>query len=370
MNCCYVDKIKNEDQKIYFLRATEDMSIIKEPSKYLKHKTKQHCSPNTVRSIAYALSYYIDFIHERGIIVQQVLRMNYSEQYEHFIDFLSWVQKGNHCNRRKLPRNNTCNSYLQSVFGYYEFTSLEYDYDGGIKVLRNQDISYSGLAGVKFRRGIKMFRGYLPGEESVGRTIEDYKIDILLDASDNLRDKLLISLLTDTGLRIGEILGIKYAQDIDYEKRTIKVTFREDNDNEARAKNAEIRRTKINDKTFEILQLYISENRELLSKTGYLFVSMAGEKRGEALTVSAVYSIFRTLEKKTGIKATPHMFRHNYANERRKRGWEMIRISMALGHKKTETTEKYIHIEETEMLEACEMYYKEKSNLFDLEKIM
>ena len=87
---------------------------------------------------------------------------------------------------------------------------------GDVKVLENRDISYSSPVGVRFRRSIKTFRGYLPNEESIGRTIEEDKIKILLEASDSIRNKLLILLLAETGFRIGEILGIRYAKDIDH----------------------------------------------------------------------------------------------------------------------------------------------------------
>ena len=110
MGACYVDNIKTEDGTQFFLRSSDDMSIIREPSKYLKHKMKEHCSPNTIRRIAYAICYYISFITERGLTVEGVLKMKYAEQHEHFTDFLFWVQAGNHCDRKELPSNNTCNS--------------------------------------------------------------------------------------------------------------------------------------------------------------------------------------------------------------------------------------------------------------------
>ena len=54
----------------------------------------------------------------------------------------------------------------------------------------------------------------------------------------------LLLLLAETGFRIGEILGNRYATDIDYENHLIYVNFREDNENDARAKNAEFRKAK------------------------------------------------------------------------------------------------------------------------------
>ncbi|MBP3805924.1 MAG: tyrosine-type recombinase/integrase [Oribacterium sp.] len=370
MSYCFTQKIEDSGTIWFVILCSETMSILVEPTKYLKHKTNEHCSPNTVQRIAYSISYYYCFLNERGVTAEQVLRMKYAAQHDHFIEFLYWLQAGNHCDRKKMPNNATCNSYLQAVFGYYEFILLEYENVGDIKVLENRDISYSSTAGVRFRRSINTFRGYLPEEDSVGRTIEEDKILILLETSDSLRNKLLILLLAETGYRIGEILGIRYAQDIDYEKHTIKVAYREDNENAARAKNAEIRRAKISDETFEIMMYYISENRRLLDKTEYLFVNLSGITKGKPMNVNAVYSAFALLEKKTGIVVTPHMLRHYFANERRKHGWSMEKISKALGHKHIATTEKYMNIEEEEMSEAMEQYYQENTGLYDISKIL
>lgn len=68
----------------------------------------------------------------------------------------------------------------------------------------------------------------------------------------NSRDQVLLLLLAETGFRIGELLGVRYAEDIDYEKHIIYVNFRDDNENGARAKNAELREAKISDATFDI----------------------------------------------------------------------------------------------------------------------
>lgn len=51
----------------------------------------------------------------------------------------------------------------------------------------------------------------------------------------------MILILAETGFRIGEVLGIDYTKDIDYQNRKVRVGFREDNENGARAKNFEFR---------------------------------------------------------------------------------------------------------------------------------
>ena len=365
-----VGTVKDGDKKYFFIRCNDNFSIVKEPSKYLKHKIKQRRSPYTVRRIAYGISYYLNFMDQKKLKSEDVLDMKYTQQHEHFVEFLNWLKSGKHCDRTKAANNNTCNSYLQSVFGYYLWLIIEYEQLGSLKVLEQKDISYSNAVGIRFYRSVQAFQGYLPKEESEGKTIEKDKILQLLDASTSLRMQLMILLLAETGFRIGELLGIKYGKDIDYEKKTIRVEFREDNENGVRAKNAEYRRAMISDETFDILMLYVAENRELLAKTEYLFVTLHGKTKGQPLTESAVYSALEVLEKRTGIKTTPHQLRHYFANERKKAGWELDKISVALGHKSIRTTEKYLHVTEDEMTAAMEQYYAENKGLYDIDKLL
>lgn len=124
----------------------------------------------------------------------------------------------------------------------------------------------------------------------------------ILKACTNIRDRLLMLLLAETGYRIGEILGIDYSKDIDYRNHIIRVYFREDNENGARAKNAEYRSAKISKDTFDFLNLYIAEYRKLLQHQTSLFVNISGDNIGKPMNVEAVYSMLKRMDKKTGIK--------------------------------------------------------------------
>ena len=144
---------------------------------------------------------------------------------------------------------------------------------------------------------------------------------------------MLILLTSELGFRIGEILGIDYTKDIDYENHEIRVDFRDDNENDARAKNAEERRGRVSDDTFEFLLYYIGEYWDILQKQEYLFINIKGDTIGKPLRVDSVYDMFERMEKKTGIKITPHMLRRYYANTRWEADWPLEMISQALGHK-------------------------------------
>ena len=122
--------------------------------------------------------------------------------------------------------------------------------------------------------------------------------------------------------RIGELLGVRYATDIDYERHLLYVNFREDNENEARAKNAEYRKAKISDATFEILQFYMEEYQDLIFQQEYLIINIAGDYAGKPMQDTGVYALMERLQKKTGIKVTPHMLRHYFAKRQKKSGME------------------------------------------------
>ena len=102
----------------------------------------------------------------------------------------------------------------------------------------------------------------------------------------------VILLAAETGYRIGEILGIDYTKDIDFKNHTIRIYFRDDNENGARAKNAEYRRAKVSNETFEFLMYYLAEYRKILQHQQFLFINIAGDDEGKALDVEAGKNIW------------------------------------------------------------------------------
>ena len=186
-----------------------------------------------------------------------------------------------------------------------------------LKVLYYDSFTTPDSIGVKRKLRFRSFHGYLKEEERNVRPAEHHEILELLKQCTNCRDQLLIMLLAETGYRIGEILGVDYTRDIDYERHTIRVFFRDDNENKARAKNA-----------------------------------------------------LERMEKKTGIHTTPHMLRRYFGNMRRDAGWPLEMISEAYGHKHIDTTIKYLNIVDDQLIEASDQYYAKHSVLYDVEKLL
>jgi len=151
-----------------------------------------------------------------------------------------------------------------------------------------------------------------------------------------------LAVLYDTGMRIGEALGLRH-EDIAVAERQLTVVPRP-NDNHARVKSGRPRTIPV---SAELLRLYADylhhEYGELDSD--YVFVNLWGRPIGHPLTYASVYDLVRRLRRRTGITFDPHQFRHGYATELLRRGASMETVKVLLGHGSISTTvDRYGHL--------------------------
>lgn len=366
-----VEMVKDASVKYYYIRDNETMEVELLPAKYLTHMVRANRSPNTVRRSAFSICYYMEYMRIQQMGLTDVYRLGYEAQFDYFAGFLEWLRRGEHKeNPIKIPNNGTCNAYLKDVFRFYLFMEMEEEQCGQINVLSYNQITMPNAIGIKKTLRTRSFKGYLKTEERKVRAAEKSEIMTILQACTNCRDQVLILLSAELGYRIGEILGIDYTKDIDYEKHIIKVDFRDDNENDARAKNAEERGGKISEDTFQFLLYYISEYWNVLQKQSYLFVNIKGRTTGKPMKVDSVYDMFERMEQKTGIRITPHMLRRYYANARWEAGWPLELISQSLGHKHLDTTIRYLNVLDDKLETASRDFYDKYSSLYGIEELL
>lgn len=366
-----VKELKDGGKKYFYIQDCEIYDIVLLPSKYLKYLIEINRSPKTVLRRARSLSYYLEYLSEKEIDLKSVCELDYEEQNKHFVQFLWWLKEGKHTDNKKIDEtgNGTCNAYLKDVFRFFLYAA-----DCGevepLRVLTYNQTTVVNSVGVKRTIRFKSFTGYLKSKERNVRAAEEYEVIDILQSCTNTRDQLLLLLLAETGFRIGELLGVDYTRDINYRNHTISVYFREDNENEARAKNAEYRHAKISDDTFEFLLHYMSEYRKFLQHQTMLFINVTGDTAGKPLREESVRDMFKRMEKKTGIKLTPHMLRRYFAVARRKAGWKLELISQALGHKHLDTTVKYLGILDDQLMEASKEFYARHSDIYGIKELL
>ncbi len=174
------------------------------------------------------------------------------------------------------------------------------------------------------------------------RVLTTGEAQAILDACDHRRDRLLFALLLDTGMRIGEALGLRH-EDLDIAGRRVAVLPRV-NDNRARVKGGRPRFIPTSGALVRLYADYLNVEYGALD-SDYVFVNLWGRPHGHPLTYPAVYDLVGRLRRRTGVGFSPHWFRHTYATWLLRRGAGMESVKELLGHASISTTvDTYGHL--------------------------
>lgn len=148
-----------------------------------------------------------------------------------------------------------------------------------------------------------------------------------------IRDRLVIMMLYETGIRRSELLGLKDS-DVDTVAMQVKVT----------GKRNKQRIIPFGNELKEEIQAYLcSRESELgLKEAAAFFVT----DKGMPLTDSLLSSIVKdNLSKVTTIKKkSPHVLRHSFATAMLNNKADLTSIQKLLGHESVATTEIYTHV--------------------------
>jgi len=167
------------------------------------------------------------------------------------------------------------------------------------------------------------------------RVLTSTEVQTILDACDRLRDRLLFAVLFDTGMRVGEALGLRH-EDWSVPECQVAVVARS-NDNGARSKSGEPRTIPVRPELVRLYADYLhGEYGDLDSD--YVFVNLWGAPHGHPLTYAAVYDLVKRLRRRTGIEFDPHWYHHTYATDLLRKGTPVEVVSKLLGHASVTTT--------------------------------
>jgi integrase len=179
--------------------------------------------------------------------------------------------------------------------------------------------------------------------QRIPTTLTDDQVRAILAACTHLRDRFLIALLVETGMRIGQALGLRHA-DVVSRNRAIHIVPRADNANGARAKT---RMTHVVPVSAGLIRLY-SEYMHVEYATldcDYVFVNLFAEPVGAPLRYQAVEALVARLRERTGIVFSCHTLRHTHATDLIRRGVPIEVVSKRLTHASVTTTSTtYVHL--------------------------
>ncbi|MEV0006459.1 tyrosine-type recombinase/integrase, partial [Micromonospora sp. NPDC050980] len=194
---------------------------------------------------------------------------------------------------------------------------------------------------VHTRRGRPDADSFSPLRMSLSRrppaTLTDAQVARLVDACARRRDRFLLVLLDQTGLRLGEALGLRHA-DLRLRAGEVAVVPRGDNVNGARVKGLKARVVPAPSVVFDAYADYMEVEYGSLD-CDFVFVNLFRPPVGAPMTGDGVAKLVTRLRARAGIGGfTPHVLRHGYATRLLRAGVPVEVVAELLGHASAITT--------------------------------
>jgi len=162
-----------------------------------------------------------------------------------------------------------------------------------------------------------------------------------------LRDRALMEVLYASGLRAGEIVGLRLESYLREEKllRVIGKGNRE-------------RVVPVGEKAVAALDRWLAKGRPLLVKPktgGEIFLG----EHGRRLTTARIWQIVQEMAKLAGLqkKIWPHLLRHSFATHLLSHGADLRAIQEMLGHASLATTQVYTHVDQARLKQIHRQFH-------------
>jgi integrase/recombinase XerD len=174
---------------------------------------------------------------------------------------------------------------------------------------------------------------------SLPKSLTEEEVESLLNAplvSDPLgaRDRTMLEVLYATGLRVSELVTLKYSQ-LNLNQGVLRVHGKGDRE----------RLIPLGEEAVRWLREFIGTGRgEILldRSTDYLFPT----RRGDHMTRQAFWHIIKRYARKANVEKelSPHTLRHAFATHLLNHGADLRVVQMLLGHSDLSTTQIYTHV--------------------------
>ena len=256
------------------------------PKEYLQKLELKRYANNTIRTYVTGFERFIN--HYKNMEINTLDENDIRE-------YLSYLHK------KKLS-NSYINQSVNAIKFYYE-------------VVQNMPNRF-----YEIERPIK--------EHKLPKVISKEEVLAIINRTNNIKHRCIVSLLYSAGLRRSELLNLKIS-DIDSKRMVIRVEG---------AKRNKDRLTLLSETVLKDLRKYFVDWKP----KNYLLES----PKGEQYSSTSVKSIVANAARKARISKviTPHMLRHSFATHLLENGTDLRHIQLLLGHSSTKTTEIYTHV--------------------------
>ncbi|NEU30880.1 tyrosine-type recombinase/integrase [bacterium LRH843] len=355
-----VEEISVDNRKAYLLLDKNRLPV--EPvAKYMKYLHNRESSSNTLKTYCTALKHYFTYLEQAEVDYQQI-------NFQRLSNFVAWLRSPYESNKviphkgtKAKRRESTVNNYLTVVTSFYDYLYRNELIDSDVveKLMKKM---FAGAGGNGYKGFLHHVNEGKPLSKNVLKLNEPRKkvnvfmkeqVDLIYQSTTNIRDKFLVRLLFESGLRIGEVLSL-FLEDFQFNakqrKHKIQLTDRGELPNGGKLKTG-VRRLDISQGLMDLYDDYLYEVvDEYNPDHNFVFVKIWGKNAGAPLTYSDVYATFKEIERKTGIHITPHMFRHTHGTIYYLQTKNIKMVQERLGHAQIQTTiNLYVHPSEDDI---------------------
>jgi integrase len=348
-----------------------DLGVVGPAEEFLEYLRAQGSSPNTVKSYARALALWWTYLSLFSLAWDALTLADVGL-------FLSWLRSGD--GPRVVPiepreprfTESTVSVRLRAVTSCYRFHELNGVVLGGdlVRVVHGGRAAYKPMLEHLARKGGRrrhVLRARVP-RRVVPPVLSPGQVEAIWDAcarldpaagrwSGRVRDRLLFMLLAESGLRLGEALGLQHRDwhagrgDTPF----IEVVPRE-HPHGVRVKGQVCRRVFVSDELDALYGEYVWQLCEAGADLAVpdldaapVFVNLAGGARFAPWRPDSVYDLVgrlrRDLAGQVPASWTPHWMRHTHATALLMAGVPEHVVSRRLGHADVQTTQDlYAHV--------------------------
>ena len=270
-------------------------------------------SKNTALAYKSDLNKFFIFCKKKLLVVEDL-------QHHNITDFL-WEIKSKGLKPRSIYR------IMESLRQFYKFLILE-------DLTENNPTSY--LAAPKIPED-------LPGMLSFG------EVELLLNSvnsSDemNIRNRAMLELLYATGLRVSELINLKFIN-VNIDEAFLKVL----------GKGSKERLIPFGEKAKSFLNIYLKKRKPSSGNEEHIFISRLGKK----LSRVEFWRQLKNIARKAGINKniTPHTLRHSFASHLLAGGADIRFVQEMLGHSSISTTQIYTHLDNNKLKQQHKKFH-------------
>jgi len=342
----------------------EDDVAVEVVSGFLRSLAARDYSPNTLVSYAYDLRHLWRFFDRGGLTWEEFAPRHALA----LLEYLRSVPSRRPRQRMTLTvamvdadgpatklAATTVNRILAAVSSFYEYAimaglfdrlnPIEKRPDPALQRVSERHQPFMGRASRQrpVRRAVKV-----KTVQKLPRPLSDAQVQALLAQLRRRRDRAIVLLMLQGGLRPGEVLGL-HLDDIAYGRRRVIVRHRDDHPKGARSKSRYERVVDLHEpETLATVSAYVLDERPPDADSPLVFlIGGGGTRRREALSYAGLVRMFARAAARAGIRepwVTPHACRHTHATAMWEGGMRELTLQKRLGHASPESTRIYTRV--------------------------